>query len=92
MGAGIILYVRDDIPSKELKAISLSKDKEYIFIAIYLYKKIWLQSMQTSEKNQTIFLSKHLDYYLSLYDTIIILGDFNTEPKDTYMNELICMA
>ena len=33
-GRGIILYVRDDIPSKELKAIYLSNDKEYIFIEI----------------------------------------------------------
>ena len=31
MGGGIILYIRDDIPSKELKAISLSEDKEYIY-------------------------------------------------------------
>ena len=30
MGGGIILYVRDDIPSKELK-LSLSNDKEYIY-------------------------------------------------------------
>ena len=55
MGGGIILYLRDDIPSKELKALSLSNDKEYIFIEINLYKKKWLiswflQSMQKSDK------------------------------------------
>ena len=39
MGGGIILYVREDIPSKELKAIYLSNDKEYLFFEINLYKK-----------------------------------------------------
>ena len=38
-----------------------------------------------------MFLSKNLDYYVSLYDNIIILGDFNTEPLDPYMNEFINM-
>ena len=93
-GGGIILYVRDDIPSKELKTISLSKDKEYIFIEINLYKKKWLivgfyNPCKNQIKNQTIFLSKNLDYYL--YDNIIILVDFNTEPKDKFMNEFINM-
>ena len=54
MGGGINLHVRYDIPSKELKAISLSNDKEYIFIGINLYKEIaycwFLQSMQKSDK------------------------------------------
>ena len=35
MGGGIIL--REDIPSKELKAVYLSNDKEYIFVEINLY-------------------------------------------------------
>ena len=39
MGGGIMLYVRDDIPSKDLKPIYLSIDKEYIFIEINLDKK-----------------------------------------------------
>ena len=51
----------------------------------------FLQSMQKSDKNQTMFLSKNLDHYLSLYDNIIILGDFNTEPVNTYMNEFMNM-
>ena len=38
-----------------------------------------------------MFLSQNLDHYLSLYDNIIILGDFNAEPLDTYMHEFINM-
>ena len=33
-----------------------------------------------------MFLSKNLDHYLSLYDNIIILDDFNMKPVDTCMN------
>ena len=95
-GGGIILYVRDDIPSKEPKAIYLANDKEYIFIEINLYKKKWLicgsyRPCKNQVKNQTMFLSKNLDHYLSLYENIIILGDFNTEHVDTYMNEFMNM-
>ena len=36
-----------------------------------------------------LFLSKCLDYYLSTYDNFIILGDFNSEPNDTHLNEFI---
>ena len=96
MGGGIMLYVRDDIPSKDLKAIYLSIDKEYIFIEINLYMKKWLicgvyNPSKNQIKNLTMFLSQNLDHYLSLYDNIIILGDFNAEPLDTYMHEFINM-
>ena len=94
MGGGIIL--REDIPSKELKAIYLSNDKEYIFVEINLYKKKWLicgfyNPCKNQIKNQIMFLSKNLDYYVSLYDNIIILDDFNTEHLDPYTNEFINM-
>ena len=66
MDGGIILYVREDTPSKELKAIYLSNDKEYIFVEINLYKKKWLicgfyNPCKNQIKNQIMFLSNNLD-------------------------------
>ena len=81
-GGGLLLYVRNDIPSKELRTILIPTDKECIFIEINLFKKKWLIcGFYNPHKNQIgdhiSFLSKSLDYYLSYYDNIIILGDFN---------------
>ena len=93
-GGGLILYVRNDIPSKELKAILIPTDVECIFIEINLFKKRWLIcGCYNPHKNQIekhiSFLNKSLDYYLPYYDNIIILGDFNSEPTETHMKEFI---
>ena len=93
-GGGILLYVRSDIPSKELKYISIPNNNECMFIEINLHKKKWLicsfyNPSKNQIKNQLSFLSKCMDYYLPLYDNIIVMGDFNSEPTETYMNEFI---
>ena len=41
-GGGIILYVREDIPSKEITCYPNRGDIESIFVEINLYKKKWL--------------------------------------------------
>ena len=93
-GGGLILYVRNDIPSKELRHICIPIDKECIFIEINLFKRKWLIcGFYNPHKNQIdtqlSFLSECLDYYLSYYDNIIILGDFNSEPTETCISEFI---
>ena len=64
------------------------------FIEINLLKKKWLIcDFYNPHKTQILkhisFLSKSLDYYLSYYDNIIILGDFNYEHTETYMKDFI---
>ena len=88
-GGGLILYVRKDIPSKELRSISMPTDNECIFIEINIFKKKWfICSFYNPHKTQILkhqsSRSKSLDYYLSYYDNFIILGDFNSEQTETY--------
>ena len=40
-GGGLLFYVRDDIPCKEVKSLILPVDIECIFIEINLRKKKW---------------------------------------------------
>ena len=93
-GGGLILYVRNDIPSKELRTIPIPIDKDCIFIEINLFKKKWLvcgfyNPHKNQIENQITFLCNCLNYYASYYDNIIILGDFNSEPTESHMKEFI---
>ena len=69
-------------------------DNECIFVEINLFKKEWLiRGFYNPHKTQILkhisFLSKSLDYYLSYYDNIIILGGINSEQTETYMKDFI---
>ena len=91
-GGGILLYIRNDIPSKELKAYPIPTDIECMFVEINLHKIRWLivnvyipcKSQVTSKLE---FIGKSLDHYLAFYDNIILLGDFNSEVKETSMSD-----
>ena len=91
-GGGILIYGRDDIPSKELKLIPIPKNMEGMFIEINLYKKKWLignfyNPCKSMICSHLTFLSKCLDHYLQSYDNVILLGDFNSEPTEIAMHE-----
>ena len=60
-------------------------------VEINLRKKKWLVSCcynphRDNISNHLQTRSKSLDLYLSQYDNIIIVGDFNTEIGETSMN------
>ena len=88
-GGGVLLYVRQDIPSKCLNYSHshCEKKKENLFIEINLHKKKWLiggsyNPSKSTTLDHTNYLSKCLDYFSTSYDNIIILGDFNCEPSE----------
>ena len=83
-GGGIMLYVREDIPSKPLSNNDIDSEIENIFVEINLRSKKWLicgtYNPKTSYiKNHLQLLSQSLNQYFSKYDNIIALGDFNAE-------------
>ena len=49
-GGGILMYVRDDIPCKEIKTHKLPDDIEGMFIEINLRKKKWIIEVTTIKK------------------------------------------
>ena len=87
-GGGILLYVREDIPSKLL---SFSSNIEGFFVEINLSnKKKWLLSCSYNPKRSQISnhlsqLSKDTNIYLTKYDQLLFLGDFNAGVEDTSM-------
>ena len=93
-GGGILLYIRQDIPSKLLNNFHSTFDTKYenMFVEINLHKRKWLIGGSYNPAKATIlehtnYLSKSLDYFSAFYENIIILGDFNSEPGESAISE-----
>ena len=52
-GGGILLYIREDIPSKILKFEPVQNNFEGFFVEINLRKKKWLLSCSYNPNNRT---------------------------------------
>ena len=88
-GGGILLYIRDDIPSCLL---SNSNKTESIFDEINFRKKKWLICASYNPHKSTIsnhlhHLGKGLDNYIGNYDNILLLGHFNSEFSEPCLND-----
>ena len=86
-GCGIIVFVREDIPSRVL---SLNKSIELLFIDRNVRKKKWLLCCTYNPNRNNIsshldLLRSILDLYAAEYEHFIIVGDFNTEVTQTSM-------
>ena len=89
---GVIIYVREDIPSRELKAHPCTINFEGIFFEINLKKSKWLVfgGYNPHKDYITNFLDQLgpcLDHYMSKYDNFILLGDFNSEMSELAMKQ-----
>ena len=85
-GGGIILFIREDIPCKELKSTDMN-NIEGLFVELNLRNKKWLLfgGYNPHKTLASVFFEKiikNLDQFISQYDNIILLGDFNIEPQD----------
>ena len=86
-GGGILIYVREDIPSKELKKHTFPDDIEGMFVEINLRKAKWLLFGSYHPPNQCdnyYFdkVSNSLDIYIDRYDKFLLAGDFNSEDSE----------
>ena len=80
-GGGLLMYVREDIPSKLIKE---EQRYEGIFVEINLKKQKWLISCSYNPNTQNINQRLHelqisLDSIATKYDRFLLLGDFNCE-------------
>ena len=90
-GRGILLYVRDDIPSRLLTDYKMKDNVELFFVEVNIRKKKWLLSCsynphKSNISNHLHHLNKGLDVYLKSYDNILIMGDFNSEFSENCLN------
>ena len=85
LGGGLLLYVREDIPSNLLEVET--KPIEGFYMEINLRNNEWLINCSYNPHKNTIgnhlrALSEKLDIYSSSYSNFIILGDINIEVKE----------
>ena len=87
---GVIIYVREDIPSRKLKSHPPTINFDGIFFEINLKKSKWLvfggynphKDYISNYMNQ---LGPCLDHYMPKYDNLLLLGDFNSEMSELVM-------
>ena len=85
---GIMVFVREDIPSKLISKETL--DIEGIFIELNFRKKKWLLSCSYNSNKNTItdhleILRRNVNLYSAHYENLIIIGDFNTDINQSCM-------
>ena len=91
-GGGSLLYVRDDIPSCLLTDHRLLDNAECLFTDINLRNKKWLLCCSYNPHKNNISnhispLNKGLDNYISHYDNILFLEDFNSHSSENCVND-----
>ena len=92
-GGGILLYVREDIPST-LLLVEENPIEGLFFMEINLRNKTWLincsyNPKKTSLSNHIAALSKSLDLLTTKYERLLFLGDFNAGMEDSSI-EILC--
>ena len=90
-GGGILLYVRDDIPSRLLTDYKIKDNLELFFVEVNIRKKKWLLGCSYNPHKNNIsnhlhHLNKGLDVYLKSFDNILIMGDLNSEVSENCLN------
>jgi len=93
-GGGILIYVRNDIPSKELGDHSLPIDIEGIFVELNFRKSKWLLfgTYHPPSQSDDYYFSKvsnSLDIYLPKYSNFLLTGDFNCEDSEPILAEFL---
>ena len=94
-GGGILIYVREDIPSRLLTLHDFPYDIEGLFVEINLRKTKWLLfgTYHPPSQNEKYFfhhLGKALDIYSPKYEKLVLTGDFNSEEGESCLDTFLC--
>ena len=84
---GILVYVKDNLITKELK-VTITCDIQAVYFQLDLRKQKWLIVTQQDLKYFVEHISYILDQYQS-YENVVVIGDFNAEPNDKKLSPLI---
>ena len=92
-GGGILIYIREDIPSKQLSKHNFTKHIEGMFIEINLRKTRWLlfgTYHPPSQSDKVYFeqVGLALDVY-SDYGKFLLTGDFNAEDSESCLKDFL---
>ena len=86
-GGGLLIYVRAEIPCKQLEKHDFPDNIEGIFVEITFRKAKWLilGTYHPPSQNDGFYFDKlahALDIYTQTYDKILLTGDFNAEEEE----------
>ena len=96
-GGGVLIYVRMDIPSKQLKKHKFSKNVEALFLEINL-RKCWFLLAGIYHSKHPIYGTNDVDFFeqigfaldvYSNYDTFLLVGDFNVQMGESAMGDFL---
>ena len=85
-GEGVMIYIREDIPSKRLDKNDFPYDIEGLFVELNFRKCKWLLFGTYQPPSQVDIyyfgnLDKAFDFYSS-YEKRLLIGDFNTKTSE----------
>ena len=88
---GVLIHVREDIPSKLLADPKLPRDIEGIFLELYLRKYKWLLfgSYQPPRQSDEYFFNNGLDIYSKFYDKYMLVWDFEREESEPCLRQFL---
>ena len=93
-GGGLLLYLREDIPTKKVDNVDFDTGLEAMFIEINARKTKWLISFSYNPhkagiKNHLKVIRKNFDSQSSKCDNFIVLGYFNVQPTEIAMSDFM---
>ena len=91
-GGGILAYIREEVPSKNLSEFNYPKDIECVTIEINLHRSKWVLFgiYRPPCQNETYFLEeigKAIDHYSPNYENFVVIGDFNFEENNSKLSD-----
>ena len=92
-GGGIMIYIRDNIPSKLLEKHKFHDDMEGLFVELNFRKVKWLLlgTYHPPSQNDIYYfnqLDKAIDTYNN-YEKILLIGDFNAETTEPCLESFL---
>ena len=93
-GGCLLIYVRSDIPCKQLNKHEVSESIEGIFIEINSRKLKWLLfgTYRPPSQRSSFYIDnvgRALDIYTQTYDRFLLVGDFNSEEKEFTLENIM---
>ena len=89
--SGIIIYTRENIPSKILEQLLVGANNEGIFVELNLHNSKWVlfAGYSPSKEHISPYLKKIeviMNKFVNDYDNIIMTGDFNCDVDNKHEN------
>lgn len=93
---GLLIYVNKQLPSRRLHRCPIAADIQVVMVELNLRKHKWLLLTIYRPPSQTAKyfldnLSMIIDFYSTIYENVVILGDFNSTPDSpeisTFMSD-----